>query len=387
MKIQILATDLPRSDGKGYQIVLYWRIKELQAYGHEVWLHIINYRSHSPFYDDEIIRLIDNGLKIEHSRVSLVSIILNIALIPFKLTPLQNTLFHSLSIKKLIRRLNRSRSIDITIIYLTRLFWAAGSVKGKVVLEAVDSMALNFRTRYLKESNVFKKCLFFIESYLCLKYEKNIDGCDLVVTVAELDREYFSNVKSINIPLGVNMTSSGDIALDGYPRIIFSGNMKYQPNRDAINWFLETTWHLIMEKFPRAKLYIVGRGLSVKEKNTEPFKGVMFVGEVSSIYDYLIAADVAVAPMVSGSGMQFKVLEAMYAGTPVVVSKIGLGSISALVGRDILVANSPQEFVNSIGECLDSDEIGRNGMEFVQREHSWKSSGKKFIEYISSNNF
>jgi len=88
--------------------------------------------------------------------------------------------------------------------------------------------------------------------------------------------------------------------------------------------------------------------------------------------------------MVSGSGMQFKVLEAMSCGMPVVVSSIGRGDIKAVSGRDLLIADDSMEFVDIISELINDEKkrakIGQSACEYVDKNHSWSSINQKFSE-------
>ncbi len=86
--------------------------------------------------------------------------------------------------------------------------------------------------------------------------------------------------------------------------------------------------------------------------------------------------------MQSGSGMQFKILEAMACGIPVVTSTLGLGDIKAVPGEEVLVCDSPGKFVESTLSLLRSNElrnrIGSAGLLYVQKNHSWDAINSKF---------
>jgi hypothetical protein len=85
--------------------------------------------------------------------------------------------------------------------------------------------------------------------------------------------------------------------------------------------------------------------------------------------DTLKDANVAIAPMQSGSGIQNKILEAMSCGLPVVTTNLGLGNIKAKPRKDILVADSPEDFAQSVIELLQNPlkarEIGYKAREYA----------------------
>ena len=88
--------------------------------------------------------------------------------------------------------------------------------------------------------------------------------------------------------------------------------------------------------------------------------------------------------MQSGSGIQNKVLEAMASGLPTVATSLGLGGIRAEAGREVLVAEEPEEFAARVVELLRSpdraEEIGLAARRFVVEQHSWESAARQVEE-------
>lgn len=95
-------------------------------------------------------------------------------------------------------------------------------------------------------------------------------------------------------------------------------------------------------------------------------------------------ASLAIAPMQSGSGMQFKILEAMACELPVVTTTLGLGSIKAQPGQEILVADSPESFADTVITLLQNPqlakEIGQRARTFVIQNHSWEYAASQVEE-------
>ena len=94
--------------------------------------------------------------------------------------------------------------------------------------------------------------------------------------------------------------------------------------------------------------------------------------------------------MQSGSGMQFKILEAMACGVPVVTTARGLGDISASPGKDILVADSPKDFSRAVVSLLESEplsrDVGDRGLRYVRANHSWDVLNERFVLACGINN-
>jgi glycosyltransferase involved in cell wall biosynthesis len=90
----------------------------------------------------------------------------------------------------------------------------------------------------------------------------------------------------------------------------------------------------------------------------------------------LCKANIAIAPMQSGSGMQNKILEAMAVKVPVITSTLGLGDLKAKIGKDLLIADSADMFIRQIiylKNTKHQQEIGYNGYKYVLENHSWKN--------------
>jgi polysaccharide biosynthesis protein PslH len=113
--------------------------------------------------------------------------------------------------------------------------------------------------------------------------------------------------------------------------------------------------------------------------------GIHVTGYVDSMVDMLNQANIVITPMQSGSGMQNKILEAMSCALPVITTSIGLGSIEAIVDKEILVANTPIEFINAILRLAHNHQeisaIGQRARDFVKKNHSWETGATR-IESI-----
>ena len=104
------------------------------------------------------------------------------------------------------------------------------------------------------------------------------------------------------------------------PLIVFLGNMGYLPNHDGVWWLVNEILPLVKRDQPRARLRIIGPGLSRREVEALARQGIECVGEVADIRNAIEDAAVAVAPVRLGTGVKVKVLELMWHGLPMVVT-------------------------------------------------------------------
>jgi glycosyltransferase involved in cell wall biosynthesis len=208
--------------------------------------------------------------------------------------------------------------------------------------------------------------------------------------VSEIDCGAIGSNHVEAIPIGVDFSRFGGTrVIPSNPVIVFTGNMNYQPNIEAILWFVENCWPEVKKKHNFVTLIVAGSNPSKKIRSLAlECSAITVTGRVPSISEIYLKSTIAIAPMQSGSGMQFKLLEAMACSIPVVTTRIGLEGISAIPGHEILVADNPQLFIECITSLIDSMplniEIGMKGKEFVTQNHDWESINEKFYNRIFS---
>jgi sugar transferase (PEP-CTERM/EpsH1 system associated) len=125
------------------------------------------------------------------------------------------------------------------------------------------------------------------------------------------------------------------------PLIVFTGQMGYRPNVEAVHSFAHDSLPVIRAVHPDARFAIVGRGPVPAVEALANLPGVTVTGAVRDVRGWLAAADVVVAPLRIARGIQNKVLEAMAMGRPVVASPEAAEGIDAVDGRDLIVAATP----------------------------------------------
>lgn len=124
------------------------------------------------------------------------------------------------------------------------------------------------------------------------------------------------------------------------PLIVFTGQMDYAPNAEAVTAFARGPFVAVRERHPRARFAIVGRSPTPGVRALARLPGVTVTGGVPEVRSWLAAADVVVAPLALARGVQNKVLEAMAMARPVVASPQAHEGIDALPGRDLIVASA-----------------------------------------------
>ncbi len=157
-----------------------------------------------------------------------------------------------------------------------------------------------------------------------------------------------------------------------HPLIVFTGQMDYAPNVEAVSRFVREVLPLL----PTVTFAIVGRAPTAAVMALEA-PNVLVTGEVSDTRPWLAAADVVVAPLALARGIQNKVLEAMAMGKAVVASPAAAEGIDAERGAELLVADSPAAQAATIGTLLDDPAqaraVGAAARERVLARYSWNA--------------
>ncbi|MGM0540381.1 MAG: VanZ family protein [Thermodesulfobacteriota bacterium] len=172
------------------------------------------------------------------------------------------------------------------------------------------------------------------------------------------------------------------------PSLVFTGAMDYYANVDGVVWFCREILPGVQDTILGLKLYIVGAN-PAPEVQQLASEHVVVTGYVDDIRDYYELADICVIPLRLARGVQNKALEAMAMGIPVVTTSKVQQGIQAMPERDLLLADTPQEFSRQVRRLLtDQDlahELGQRGRKFVLQNFDWRTNLKKLQELLSSN--
>jgi polysaccharide biosynthesis protein PslH len=159
---------------------------------------------------------------------------------------------------------------------------------------------------------------------------------------------------------------------EGGPLIVFTGQMDYAPNIDAVRWFAEE----VMPLLPQARFAIVGRKPAEAVRRLAGPR-VLVTGAVADVRSWLAAADVVAAPLRIARGIQNKVLEAMAMARPVVASPAAFEGIEAEPGRHLLVADGAGAQAAAIAALLGDPErartLGRAARARMVEAYRWEA--------------
>ena len=347
-------------------------------------------------------------------KASAITKLINIAKdsLILKRKPMQVALYWSRKAKEKINQIVKEEKPDIIIGDMVRSTEYIKDVSAYRIADLDDRISLRYKRQMDSDLNginpygaFLNSVPGFIRAVMLLKpiktavvkneikllheYELKIGSiCEKTVFVAKSEAEQFNRElgenKAIAIPIGVDIEQfSYRKTGDSKNYIGFLGAMSVAHNENSVRHFIFDILPIVLKKRTDAKFLVVGGGVSEQLQNLSS-DNVEFTGRVEDVRDYLQKCKVFVCPMIFGSGIKTKNLEAMSLGLPVVTSNIGAENINAVNGHDWIIADKNDDFANAIVELLNNDEkrecIGRNGSDYIARNFTWDLAKKRFEE-------
>ncbi|WP_325100146.1 TIGR03087 family PEP-CTERM/XrtA system glycosyltransferase [Aurantiacibacter sediminis] len=171
-----------------------------------------------------------------------------------------------------------------------------------------------------------------------------------------------------------SVTAESFLASDG-PHYVFTGQMDYAPNIDAVSRMTQAIMPQIRRFLPDAQFHIVGRAPNRAVQALNGQNGTSVVGEVPDTRPWLAGADVVVAPLTIARGVQNKVIEAMAMARPVIVSPDAATGIPARSNQHFVIAEDDSAFVAKLlrlaEETSAAKELGTAARQFVVDHMGW----------------
>jgi sugar transferase (PEP-CTERM/EpsH1 system associated) len=170
------------------------------------------------------------------------------------------------------------------------------------------------------------------------------------------------------------------------PVFVFTGAMDYWPNVDAVTWFADAILPRIRGRHPAAVFVIVGGRPTPDVVALGARSGIIVTGRVPDVRPYLARADVAVAPIRVARGIQNKVLEAMAMARPVVATPEAYEGITALPGRELVLADGAEAFADAVIRVLDDPDASAMGEAARQRAvtaYAWPAKLAQFDHLLA----
>ena len=258
-------------------------------------------------------------------------------------------------------------------------------------LDYMDALSAGIQRRENQQPS-YKRWLFRSEARRLKKYESLMfDFFENRTIISKQDQQLILHPKAteiVCIPNGIDASFFEEKSQNKSHDFVFVGNMSYPPNVEAIAYIAKE----ILPKFPKKTLLVSGSSPSKRVKKIAAENAqIELTGWVDDIRDSYAAGKVFLAPMMIGTGMQNKLLEAMAMGVPCITTPLANNPIGTKADEEILVASDAEGFEKAIQLLLTNEnkyaEIQRNARAFVERNHRWDNTTQRLVELIESTKY
>ena len=378
MRILFLTPRFPYPPLKGDRLRAYHQIRHLAARHEIALLSFIEAERETKW----IPELAKYCYRIETVLLRPVRSYLNMVMGALSGLPFQCLYYRSPAMRQTLREVVEAERPDVVHVQLARMApYASQTAPLPTVIDLVDALALNFKRRLARERPAWKP-LVYLEWKRAERYQGEIcrQFNHMVVTSPADMAALPSDARVVANPNGVDTEYFSYITPGSKDTdtIIFTGNMGYFPNIDAVDFFCREVFPQVKKAHSRVQFLIVGANPHGRVLELGKLDGVHVVGYVEDIRKFLGRAAIAVCPMKAGSGIQNKVLEALAMGTPVVATSQAVAALEATDGQHLLIADTAEDFAEQVVRLLKDPSLrrmlGQAGRKLVEEKYTWETS-------------
>lgn len=189
---------------------------------------------------------------------------------------------------------------------------------------------------------------------------ERLNKYDVIITVTETDKQILLK-SGVNVPIHASPSAvnTKEKEYAGWNNeLVFVGGYNHMPNHEGVNWFLQYVTPLVKwDNYPNVVLKIIGSGWPQSYERTFNGLYVHLLGYVDDLSDEAYKC-IMIVPLLTGSGMRMKILDAASLSLPFVATSVGAEGLEFVNGKSCLIGNSPREFAEALMKVM-SDESFR----------------------------
>jgi len=396
MRILVISDKPPWPGTSGGAVAVNAIIKGLLNNGAEVTVLSASTKKHHPLAvnpDNNPVNLKRYETVKINTRITLLNLLINLffSRVPYNVIRFSSTRFR----KKLMEILSRN---DFDIIQVEGINMSLYIPLIKQYSKASLSFrAHNIESEIWEELAVGARCIakrLYLKSLAARmkEYEmKLIKICDLIIPITEHDSLFFKK-KGKDIPVftcgfGVDPAPGSKTNKQHEQSLVYIGSLDWRPNQEGIVWFLNKVWSQVQEACPNIKMRIAGRnapGWLIRKFNQAK---VEFAGEVEDASAFIHAGTLLIVPLLSGSGIRVRIIQAMALGIPVISTPKGIQGIDVQPGEELFVAHNPEEYKDHIVTLMNQRKIRNsvitNAERFISENYDNNKLTAGLLEFYS----
>ncbi|MBB2146721.1 glycosyltransferase [Pedobacter sp. LMG 31464] len=400
MKILILTNRVPFPPNSGYPIVVYNTIKGLIGLNVEVSLFSINASKHKvdvdDIYDPVFEQINFHSFNID-TEVNIWGAFFNI----FSNQSYNVSRFYDDDAAKLLENILRENEFDIIqfegLFVVPYLDLVKEHSKAKLIYRAHNiEFDVWERLAAREQFTPRRKYLEFLSRRLKVYETEQINRFHQVFAISEPDRQNILRLGCQTrldvFPVAIDFEKyQVDIKKTSFPTLFHLGAMDWRPNKEGLEWFLDEIWPDIEKLSGELRFYIAGKNMQ-KQFFDYDSDNLIVEGEVFDAVEFMNSKAIMIVPLLSGSGMRVKIIEGMAMQKCIIATTMAAEGINCEHGKDILIADTPDEFYRSILQCITQPnrwrEIGKHARKTVERDHDINGNAKRMLgiyEVLMSN--
>jgi glycosyltransferase involved in cell wall biosynthesis len=396
VKALILTNRVPFPPNSGYPIVVYNTIKGLLSQGVAITLFSLNVSKHKVDVDDiydPIFEQISFHSYHVDTDVNIWGAFFNI----FSNQSYNVSRFYDDDAARILENILREGEFDIIqfegLFVVPYLDLVKENSKAKLIYRAHNIEfdvweRLAARERFTPR----RKYLEFLSRRLKIYEKEQINRFHQVFAISEPDRQnilqFGCQTKLEVFPVAVDFERyKVDLSKTSFPTLFHLGAMDWRPNKEGLEWFLEEIWPDIEKLSGELRFYIAGKKMQRHFFDYDS-DNLIVEGEVFDAVEFMNSKAIMIVPLLSGSGMRVKIIEGMAMQKCIIATSMAAEGINCEHGKDILIADTPDEFYRSILQCITQPhrwrEIGEQARKTVERDHDINGNAKRMLEIYTA---
>jgi glycosyltransferase involved in cell wall biosynthesis len=240
----------------------------------------------------------------------------------------------------------------------------------------------------------FKKSYLKLHAKRIKNYELHqLNRFDALLVFTNEDKNTLVNdgikIKIQVLPIGIRLEQyTPDHSLIEFPSLFFLGSLDWLPNREGMEWFLENFYKEIASGELMTKLYVAGNDIPELFDDYEALGKIFIQGEVDNALEFVNSKAIMIVPLLTSGGMRVKIVEGMAMQKCIISTSLGAEGINYVNGRDILIANTVEDFYKAIKRCISDEdfcrEVGANARKLIEKEYDIHLITQKLVDFYDS---
>jgi glycosyltransferase involved in cell wall biosynthesis len=382
-KIAIILSRFPYPLDKGDKLRAFNQIKYISKF-HDIFLFALNEASVSKI-DYDMVAPYCKEIKVYKLRK--LEIVIQSFLSLFKSIPVQVGYFYSPSIHRKMTNTIKQINPDTVYCQLSRTALYGKDLPFNKVIDFQDAFSMNY-DRMQRNMSGIQQLFYKRESLRMKQFETSmLQWFDTTTIISEHDKSNLASQPNTTIVIsnGVDLDYFQPQSITKTVDLLFLGNLSYQPNRAAVDFLIQHIMPALIKIRPTIKLNIAGAAMAEELKKYES-SNIHLSGWHDDIRVAYASATLFVAPLFTGAGLQNKLLEAMSMKLPSITTSIVNASLHATENKEVIIANTTEEFVSKIIQLLDNPEqqiqLASQAYEFVSKKYGWDQSNQQLVDLL-----